>query len=92
MPVHTVYQTSVDSTVRVLSLSRFCPDFPEIKKAVRCLSVRPDKDETELSGLSVSFFVDVCFKAGYTDFKADGSMFHRFRAIDWISPNSIRLW
>ena len=29
-------QTSVDSTVRVLSLSRFCPDFPENR--VRCLS------------------------------------------------------
>ena len=40
-------QTSADSTVRVLFLSRFCPDFclsdrilSEIKKnAIRCLSV-----------------------------------------------------
>ena len=30
-------QTPADSTVRVLSLSRFCPDFPENR--VRCLSV-----------------------------------------------------
>ena len=29
-------QTSADSTVRVLPLSRFCPDFPE--NHVRCLS------------------------------------------------------
>ena len=45
-------QTSADSTVRVLSLSRFCPDFPENRVrcpsairvlsgfSVRCLSVR----------------------------------------------------
>ena len=31
-----VQQTSADSTVRVLSLSRYCPDFPENR--VRCLS------------------------------------------------------
>ena len=29
------------------------------KKALRCLSVRPDKDETELSGLSLSLSADV---------------------------------
>ena len=33
---HHTNQTSADSTVRVLSLSRFCPDFPENR--VRCLS------------------------------------------------------
>ena len=31
-------QTSADSTVHVLFLSRFCPDFPE--NGTRCLSVR----------------------------------------------------
>ena len=48
----TRWQTSADSTVRVLSLSRFCPDFPENRVrslsaiwilsgfSVRCLSVR----------------------------------------------------
>ena len=48
-----------------------CPDFPVSilfavrilsgfkKKAVRRLSVRPDKDKKELSGLSLSLFVDV---------------------------------
>ena len=64
-------QTSADSTVRVLSVSRFCPDFPE--NPVRCLSavrilsgfsvrylsVRPDKDKTELSGLSLSLSADI---------------------------------
>ena len=30
------------------------------KKAVRCLSVRPDKDETKVSGLSVSLSADGC--------------------------------
>ena len=40
-PENTSYQTSADSTVRVLSVSRFCPDFPE--NPVRCLSgVCPD--------------------------------------------------
>ena len=37
-------------------LSRFCPEF---KKTVRCLFVRPDKDEIELSGLSLSLSADV---------------------------------
>ena len=39
-----------------------CPDFVRNfrKNAVRCLSVRPDKDETELSGFSVSLSADVC--------------------------------
>ena len=69
------HQTSADNDVRVLSLSDFCLDFPEnpvrclsafrilsgfLKKAVRCRSVRPDKNETEVSGLSVSLTVDVC--------------------------------
>ena len=40
------HQTSADSTVRVLSLSRFCPDFPENR--VRCLSA-----VRVLSGFSV---------------------------------------
>ena len=41
-----------------LCLSRFCPmsgfclDFQE--KSVRCLSVRPDKDKTEVSGFLLS--------------------------------------
>ena len=64
-------QTSADSTVRVLFLSRFCPDFclsdrilSEIKKtlSVVCLSVCPAKDETELFGFSVSLSADVCLK------------------------------
>ena len=38
-------------------LSRFCPDFR--KTAVSCPSVRPDKDKTQVSGLSVSLSVDV---------------------------------
>ena len=37
--------------------SGFRPDFR--KKNVLCLSVRPDKDETEISGLSVSLSADV---------------------------------
>ena len=38
-----------------------CPDFVRIsqKNSVRCLSVRPDKDKTELSGLSLSLSADV---------------------------------
>ena len=43
---------------RFCQLSGFCPDLR--KKIVRCLSVQPDKDETELSGLSLSFSADVC--------------------------------
>ena len=58
-----------------MSLPRFCPDFPEYinvsilsavripcgfeKKAVHCLPVRPDKDETELSELSLFLSADV---------------------------------
>ena len=40
-----------------------CPDtVPNFRKnAVRCLFVRPDKDKTELFGLSVSLFTDVCW-------------------------------
>ena len=54
-----------------LSFSRFCPDFPENpdrclsavrilkeKFSVVCLSVRADKDEAEVSGLSVSLSAD----------------------------------
>ena len=77
-------QTSADSSVRALSLSRFCPDSRKIVSgvylvlvspmSVRCLSgfcsvsilsavlilsVRPDKDEKELSGLSPSLSADV---------------------------------
>ena len=39
-----------------------CPDFVRIsrKNTVRCLSVRPGKDKTELSGLSLSLSADVC--------------------------------
>ena len=42
---------------RFCLLSGFCPDF--WKTAVSGLSVRPDKDETEVSGLSVSLSADV---------------------------------
>ena len=70
---------SVNRTVRVLILSRLCPDIPEfsvrclfvfsfrcflsgiLETYVRCLSVRPDKDETLLSGLSMSLYADVWF-------------------------------
>ena len=47
-----------------------CPDFVRIsqKNSVRCLSVRPDKDKTELSGLSLSLSADVCF-SGRSDRK-----------------------
>ena len=50
----------ISDTNLVFNLSRFCPDYR--KKASCCLSVRPDKDETELSGLSVSLSADVCFR------------------------------
>ena len=40
--------------VSVVCLPGFCPEFS--KNAVRCLSLRSDKDERELSGLSVSRF------------------------------------
>ena len=46
---------------RFYPLSGFCPDFR--KKSVRCLSVRPDKDKTELSGLSLSLSADVCSRS-----------------------------
>ena len=54
----SILQTSADSTVRVPSLSRFCPKFrkivfgfcPDYRKSCP-LSARPGKDETELSGL-----------------------------------------
>ena len=49
-------QTSADSTVRVLSLSRFLSG---ISRKSCPVSVGPDKDETELSGLSVSLSADV---------------------------------
>ena len=53
------YQTSADSTVRVLSLSRFLRIFRKIVShgcslSGFSLSVRPEKYETELSGLSPS--------------------------------------
>jgi len=38
-------------------LSGFCPDFT--KNAVRCLSVRPNKNEKELSGHSMSLSAEV---------------------------------
>ena len=42
---------------RFCPVSGFCPDFQ--KNSVRCLSVRPDKDKTELPGLSLSLSADV---------------------------------
>ena len=44
-------QTSADSTVRVLSVSRFCPDFPE--NPVRCLSAVRILSEFSVRCLSV---------------------------------------
>ena len=44
---------------RFCPVSGFCPDFQ--KNSVRCLSVRPDKDKTELSGLSLSLSADVWY-------------------------------
>ena len=66
-------ETSADSAVRVrvLSLTRFCLDFPD--NPLRCLSafrilekscplfLRPNKDETELSGLSLSLSADIWY-------------------------------
>ena len=47
----TVLSVSIPSAVRILS--------GFYKKAVPCLSVRLDKDETDLSGLSLSLSADV---------------------------------
>ena len=53
------YQTSADSTVHVLSLSGFCPDFPENR--VRCLSaVWMFCQVTWLRYLSVSILSGFC--------------------------------
>ena len=43
-------------------VSVYCPDSVRIieKKAARCLSVRPNKDEIELPGLSLSLSADIC--------------------------------
>ena len=49
-----------DFSVSILSAVRILSGFK--KKAVRCLSVRPDKDKKELSGLSLSLSVDVWLK------------------------------
>ena len=38
------------------------------KNPFRCLSVRPDKDETELSGLSLSLSADVCPRSSQKKF------------------------
>ena len=46
-------------SVSILSPIRIQSDFYG-ENAVRCLSVRADKDETELSGLSLSLSADVC--------------------------------
>ena len=53
-PVSVRYlSASILSAVRVLS--------GFLKKTLRCMSVRPDKDKTELSGLSLSLSADVCY-------------------------------
>ena len=65
----TIWQTSADSTVRIMSLPRCCRDFPvntvSILSAVwiagRCPSIKLDKDETGPSRLSVSLSADICF-------------------------------
>ena len=54
-----ILSVSILSAVWILSVVGIRSVF--YKKAVRCLSVRPDKDETELSGLSLSLSADVCF-------------------------------
>ena len=58
-----------ENRVCVCLMSGFCPVSvcPDSvrnfrKNAVRFLSVWPEKDETELSGLSVSLFADVCYR------------------------------
>ena len=62
------------STVRSLFrffLCQFCPLANSVricKKAVRYLFVRPDKDETEVSGLSVSLSTDVWSGSRYQKF------------------------
>ena len=50
-------------SVKSCPMSVCCPDSVRIldKKAVRCLSARPNKDETELSGPSLSLSTDVYF-------------------------------
>ena len=42
----------------VCLLSGFCPEFR--KKAAHCLPVRSHKEESELSGLSLSLSTEVC--------------------------------
>ena len=60
LPVITVQFLSVRIlSVEILSAPEFCPDFMK-KTAVRSRFVRPGKDETELSELSVSLLTDVC--------------------------------
>ena len=54
---------------RFCPLSGFCPDYR--KKAARCLSVRPDKDETQLSGLSLYLSADVWIKPNFAISKTD---------------------
>ena len=78
-------QTSVDSTVRVLSLSRFCPDFPENRVrclsavrilsgfAVRCLSVRI---------LSVSILSAVRILSGFLEKTLSGACLSGFLCLN----------
>lgn len=67
-----ILHVSILSAIGILS--GFSQDFWE--KAVRCLSARPDKGETLLSGLPMSLTVGVCFKAWYTDCEAERPMQH----------------
>ena len=88
-------QTSADSTVRVLSVSRFCPDFPENPVrclsavrilsgfSVRCLSVRI---------LSVSILSAVRILSGFLENKLSGvclsgSYLSRFCQLSGFCPD-----
>ena len=115
-------QTSADSTVRVLSVSRFCLDFPEnpvcclsavrilSRFSVRCLSVRilsvsilsgfskkkilsrPDKDKTELPGLSLSLSADVvAISAKYSSRTFISTKFKSVVQVDRYVLNGLKM-
>ena len=70
------------------------------EKAARCVSVRPDKDETELSWLSLSLSVDVCFQSFEVQ-NLLGSSFQKFNpktnkiyyvTYDMLNISLSKLW
>ena len=81
-------QTSADSTVRVLSVSRFCPDFPKNSVrcpsavrilsgfSVRCLSVR---------NMSVSILSAVRILSGFLEKKLSGVRLSGFFSVSILS-------